>query len=122
MADQVGPSPHLHRAAGRLAGRALRRNRIVNAALAAGNRVASSIGRVLHTLFLETMGLFFLLFTLTGGVATYRSYRAHVVGELGIERVIVGVLFTALFGYFAVSSFWRAQRRQSTAPKEAKWR
>lgn len=57
--------------------------------------------------------MFFLLFTITGGIATYRAYRSYSVGDFGVERVILGVLFTTLFGYFAVSSFWRAQRRQA---------
>ena len=39
MSDQA-TSPHLHRAAGRVAGRALRRNRFVNASLTAGGRAA----------------------------------------------------------------------------------
>ncbi len=107
-------SPHIHRAAGRVAGRAFRRNRIVNASLTAGNRVLSSLSRVAHALFLETMGLFFLLFALTGGAATYRSYRTYSAGETSIERVILGVLFTALFAYFSASSFWRARRRQKS--------
>ncbi len=105
-------SPHIHRAAGRIAGRAFRKNRIVNATLVAGSRVASSVTRVTHAFFLEIMGLFFLLFAFTGGVATYRSYRAHDAGDASIERVILGVLFTAMFTYFAVSSFVRARRRE----------
>jgi hypothetical protein len=110
---QTGHSPHIHRAAGRVAGRALRRNRVLNASWAAGSKVISSVGRVLHGLFLETMGLFFLLFALTGGVATYREYRAYDAGQIGVERVLLGVIFTALFTYFAVSSFRRAKRRQA---------
>ena len=66
----------------------------------------------MQALFLETMGLFFLLFALTGGFASYREYRAYSDGEIGIERVVLGVIFTVLFGYFALTSFWRAQRRQ----------
>lgn len=106
-------STHIHRAAGRVAGRALRRNRIVHASLTAGSRVLSSLSRVGHALFLETVGLFFLLFALTGGVATYRSYRAYTAGDMGVERVGLGVLFTLMFAYFSASSFWRAQRRQA---------
>jgi hypothetical protein len=105
-------SPHIHRAAGRVAGRAFRKNRIVSASLLAGGRIASSLARVAHGFFLEIMGLFFLLFAFTGAVATYRSYRAYGAGDAGWERVLLGALFTAMFTYFAVSSFSRAKRRQ----------
>ena len=115
MTDEA--SPHVHRAAGRIAGRALRRNRWVNASLTAAHKVSTSIGRVIHTMFLETMGLFYMSFAITGGFATYRAYRVYGEAEVGLERVILGVAFTALFGYFSISSFWRARRRQV---KEAK--
>ncbi|HUS18171.1 MAG TPA: hypothetical protein VMZ25_00845 [Terriglobales bacterium] len=118
MSDQPSPSPHIHRAAGRVAGRAIRRNRVVNASLAGGRRFLAVVSQVAHALFLETMGLFFLFFTLTGGFATYRAYRAYRGAQAGVEPVILGVLFTLLFLYFAVSSFWRAQKR--AAVKEAK--
>lgn len=104
-------SPHIHRAAGRVAGRTFRRNRLVNASMTAGRRVFSALARVMHALFLEIMGLFFLLFALTGGAATYRAYRAYTAGEAGVERVALGVVFTAVFAYFSVSSFLRARRR-----------
>ncbi|MEO6119373.1 MAG: hypothetical protein ABIP12_01685 [Terriglobales bacterium] len=108
-------SPHTPRAAGRIAGRAIRRNRLVNASLTAASRVLASLGRVGRALFLETMGLFFLLFALTGAAATYRSYRAYSTGDAGPERLILGVVFTVLFAYFSASSFWRARRRQSSS-------
>ena len=113
MTEEAGPSPHIHRAAGRVAGRALRRNRYLNASVTAGNRIFRSLSRVIHALFLETMGLFFLLFALTGGIATYREYRGYTAGEVGIERASLGLLFTVLFAYFAATSFWRAKRRQA---------
>jgi hypothetical protein len=111
MTEQSSSSPHIHRAVGRVAGRAVRGNRIVNASLTAGGHIVSSLSRVLRALFLETMGLFFLLFTLSGGAATYRAYRQYASGDAGVERVILGVIFTSVFGYFAISSFWRAHRR-----------
>ena len=110
-------SPHMHRAAGRVAGRAIRGNRVVNALLTAGGRIFASMARVGHALFLETMGLFFLLFTLTGGAATYRMYRQYASGDAGLERLLLGVIFTTVFGYFAITSFWRAQRRSSQETK-----
>jgi hypothetical protein len=117
MTEESSSSPHIHRAAGRVAGRAVRENRIVNASLTAGGHIVSSLSRVLRALFLETMGLFFLLFALSGGAATYRAYRQYGNGDAGVERVILGVIFTSVFGYFAVSSFWRAQRRSGKESK-----
>ncbi|HUR36409.1 MAG TPA: hypothetical protein VM009_01240 [Terriglobales bacterium] len=112
--SQTGQNSHIHRAAGRVAGRALRRNRVLNASWTAGSKVIFSVGRVLHGLFLETMGLFFVLFAIAGGVATYREYQAYDAGQSGVERVLLGVIFTTLFTYFAASSFWRAKRRQAS--------
>lgn len=111
VAIETGQNPHFHRAAGRVAGRALRGNRVVNASIVAGGKVLGSLGRVFHQLFLETMGLFFLLFAATSGFATYRQYQSYVKTEAGFERVVLGLFVTGLFSYFAASSFWRARRR-----------
>ena len=111
MPDSSTSSPHVHRAAGRVAGRALRQNRVVRASWTAGSRVISSVGRILHTFFLETMGLFFLLFSLIGAGAAYREYRAYQAGQVGMERAALGLLFALIFGYFALSSFWRARQK-----------
>lgn len=115
MPDQA--SPHIHRAAGRVAGRALRGNRVARASWTAGSRVIASLGRILHTFFLETMGLFFLLFMMIGAAGTYREYRAYAAGQVGLQRVALALVFAVVFAYFAVSSFLRARRRQQEASK-----
>ena len=111
--EDAPASPHIHRAAGRVAGRAFRRNRFVDASIVAGSRIFRTLARGLHALFLETMGLFFLLFAASGAFAAYREYRAYSAGQVGIERAVLGLLFTLVFAYFAVTSFWRARRRQA---------
>lgn len=115
MPEPATSSPHLARATGRVAGRAVRRNRIVNATIVGTSRFFRVTGKVLRSLFLETMGLFFLLFAFTGGAATWREYRAYQAVGAGAERVILGVTFTLLFAYFSLSSFWRARKKGSTA-------
>lgn len=113
MPEPATSSPHLARATGRVAGRAFRRNRVVNATLVGTSRFFGSVAKVLHSLFLETMGLFFLLFAITGGTATWREYRTYQAAGGGAERVVLGAVFTLLFAYFAASSFWRARKNGS---------
>ena len=105
--EDTGSSPHIYRAAGRAAGKTLRRNRVVNASIHGLGQGFRALVRILRALFLETMGLFFLLFSLAGGIATYRSYDGVIS-----QKVWFGAAFSLLFLYFGVSSFWRARERK----------
>ena len=66
--------------------------------------------RALRALFLETMGLFFVLFVLIGAVAAWREYQAYAAGRVGFERAGIALAFTVVFAYFAVTSFLRARK------------
>ena len=100
----------MHRALGRATGRALGRNPYVRASFRGLGAAFRATGRALRALFLETMGLFFLLFVLVGGVATWKEYQAYAAGRVGIERAGIALAFTLIFAYFAVTSFLRARR------------
>jgi len=82
-------------------------------ALGAGVRGAlQSFRKAAHGLFLEVMGVFFVLFVLVGAGATWRTYGAWSEGKIGPGKVVLAVCFTVLFSYFAVTSFWRSRRKQ----------
>jgi hypothetical protein len=94
-----------------VAARQVRRNRWVRGGVAALTAVCKSAGRVAHLLWLEITGLFFLLFSLVGIVALSREYPRYQSGRLGAGKLVLTFLFTVVFGYFGVSSFWRASRK-----------
>ena len=108
--EERGSNSSPHYAAGQAMGRAVGRTRWLRAIFEVLARTLRSVGRAVRALFLETMGLFFCLFALIGGVAAYREYRAFSAGQAGMERPAVAIAFTLVFGYFAVTSFLRARR------------
>jgi hypothetical protein len=104
-------SENTARALGRLSGRALGSNRFVRAGLSAATATARSFTRVLHILWLEVIGLFFLVFAVIGSIALVTEYRAHAAGRVGWNKVAAAACFTLLFAYFGISSFVRSRKR-----------
>lgn len=98
-------------AVARVASRMARRNRLLTAAVSGARLTLNSFGRVLHLLWLEVTGLFFVAFAVIGGVAAYREYPRYAAGKIGPARLIAAVCFSVLFAWFAVTSFWRARRK-----------
>jgi hypothetical protein len=86
---------------------------MVRAGWAAARTTMASVGRVLHLLFLQVTGMFFLCFALVGGYAVYREYHSWTLGKAGPGKAVLAACFTVMFAWFAVSSFWRAARRSS---------
>jgi hypothetical protein len=70
-----------------------------------------AVGRVLHQLWLEVIGLVFLVMASSGGVAAAHEYAKYQAGKIGFGRVAVAICFTVTFAWFGVSSFWRVQRK-----------
>ena len=95
----------------KVAGRT-RHGRIASAALAGARASALATTRVLHLLFLQITGVFFLVFAMGGGFATWRGYRYYKAGIMGPGRVILAGCFATVFLWFAITSFWRAQRKK----------
>jgi hypothetical protein len=60
---------------------------------------------------LEITGLFFLLFSLVGAVALTREYPKYAAGHLGPGKLVLTFVFTLVFAYFGISSFWRVRRK-----------
>jgi hypothetical protein len=94
-----------------VAGRQVGRNRMVRAAWGAVRGTTRSFVNVLHQLWLEVMGVIFLVMAMTfasGAVREYAKYRAR---EVGPGRFGVAILFAATFAWFGLSSFWRVRKR-----------
>jgi hypothetical protein len=94
----------------RVAGRKTGENRWVRAFYNAGSVTLRSIGRVLHVLWLEVTGLFFLVLALVGAAAAAREYHRHAAGNGSTAKMLLASAFALLFGYFGVSSFWRSRK------------
>jgi hypothetical protein len=98
-------------AVGRIAVRGASHSRLLRAGYTAVQTTARSVGRILHLIFLQIAGLFFCLFALGFASRIPRTYHDQVAGRHGPERVYLLVIFTVVFGWFGVSSFWRARKK-----------
>lgn len=95
----------------RVAGRRTGGNRWVRAFYRAGDVTVKHTGRVVHVLWLEVTGFFFLVLAVIGGGATVREYRHYAQGTTPLGKVVIAGVFTLLFVYFGANSFWRSRRR-----------
>ncbi len=96
---------------GRVAARQAGQSRWLRAGWSAARITLQHFGRVLHLLWLEITGVFFLFFALAGSVAFRREYLAWQAGRIGPGRAILAGCFALVFLWFGLSSFWRARRR-----------
>ena len=99
------------RAALRVAGRKTGKNRWVRALYRGGSATVASVGHVFHALWLEVTGFLFIVLGVIGGGATAREYHRYLAGTTTRGRVILAALFTLLFLYFGVNSFWHSRRK-----------
>jgi hypothetical protein len=95
----------------RVAGRKTGENRWVRAFYNAGNVTARSFARVLHALWLEVTGFFFLVLALVGAAAGVREYHHYLAGTAGLGKIFLAAAFVLLFLYFGVSSFWNSRKK-----------
>ena len=93
--------------AARIATQQVRRTRTFGAVMRAGRVAVARWGRVLGQLWLEVTGFVFLALAAIGGLAFWREWTKH----RGPGRVLLAAAFTLLFGWFGVSSFWRAGKK-----------
>jgi hypothetical protein len=100
------------RAASRVIGRRAGTSRWSRATYSAGRSFLGTVRHVVHVLFHQVTGLFFLLFGLVVGLACYREYRAYEAGRMGPGRAILAGVLALLFLYFSISNFARAVRKR----------
>ena len=101
----------------RMAGRRTGENRYVRAFYRAGSVTAQHTKGVVRVLWLEVTGFLFLVLTVIGAGATWREYRHYARGEAVSGKVAVGVVFTLMFLYFGLNSFWRSRKSSGTKRK-----
>lgn len=99
-------------AAGRIALRQAGQNRWLRAGWVGISTTFRHVSRVLHLLFLQVAGVFFLAFAAAGGLAFAREYRLFLAGQPAQTKMAVAAAFALMFLWFAVSSFWRAARKE----------
>jgi len=93
----------------RIAARQAGNNRKVNAIWRGIKVTAASFSRVLKILWLEVTGFVFLSLSVIGGLAFAREYTRFAEGKTSAGRLVIAVCFTLTFGWFGISSFWRAR-------------
>jgi len=91
----------------------IERTRLGAAVLSGVKATATSFARVLHVLWLEVTGFIFLCLGLMGLLAVLREYHNYAALGASSNKLVVAALFTILFAYFGISSFWRARRRRT---------
>ena len=94
-----------------VAGKQAGRNRTLNAVMGAARTTARSFGRAAHQLWLEVMGLLFLIMALSFAAATVKEYGKFHAGSAGPGRLAIAIGCTITFAWFGLSSFWRAWRK-----------
>ncbi|MFZ0539689.1 MAG: hypothetical protein WAM47_22680, partial [Candidatus Sulfotelmatobacter sp.] len=75
----------------RVASRQAGRSRIVRAAGQAANATGRALGRVLHQLWLEVVGVVFLIMALSFAGATVKEYGKYHAGQAGPGRVVLAI-------------------------------
>ncbi|MBV9574883.1 MAG: hypothetical protein JOY93_12590 [Acidobacteriales bacterium] len=77
----------------------------------AGQATAFHLGGILRQLWHEVTGFTFLALAAVGGLALGREYFRYHSGKTGPGHIWVAVVFTAMFGWFGISSFWRVRKK-----------
>jgi hypothetical protein len=93
----------------RIAGRRTGENRWVRAAYQAGGVTVRHTGRVARVLWLEVTGFLFLCLAVIGAAAAVREYLRYTRGQGGAGKMVVAAVFTLMFAYFGLNSFWKSR-------------
>ena len=96
--------------AARVAGKQIKGSRTYGAVLGGVRATVGHFAAVLRQLWHEITGFIFLAFAVFGAGAVVKEYLAYHAGGSGLNRVELAAAFTLVFGWFGVSSFWRARK------------
>jgi putative exporter of polyketide antibiotics len=96
----------------RIAGQQVKQTRTYGAVLSGARATFSHFAGVMRQLWLEVTGFVFLAFAAIGAVALVREYAAYHAGKVPSSKVAAAAVFTLMFGWFGVSSFFRARKRK----------
>lgn len=97
--------------AARIAGQHVKGSRTFGAVMSGARATLKHFAGIAHQLWLEITGFAFLVFAAAGGFATYREYNSFHAGKGTSSHLALAAGFTLLFGWFGLSSFWRAKAR-----------
>jgi hypothetical protein len=96
----------------RFAARRAGSSRTFGAVWKGGRAIAAHWGRVLRQLWLEVTGFVFLALAALGALSVVREYPRYHSGEANNSRILVAIIFTLMFAWFGLSSFWRVRRKR----------
>lgn len=96
----------------RVAGQQAGRSRTFNAFMRATRATARSFGNVLHQLWLEMVGVLFLVMALSMTSASIKEYSKYQAGHAGFGRFAATAAFAITFAWFGVTSFWRVHKKK----------
>jgi len=96
----------------RVAAQQAGRYRTFGALVKAGRTTATHFARVLSQLWLEVTGFIFLVLSSIGALAFFREYAKLQAGRGASGRLWAAIAFTAVFGWFGVSSFWKVRSKK----------
>jgi hypothetical protein len=98
--------------AARIVGQQLKRSRAYGAVSSGVRAALGHFAGVAHQLWLEITGFVFLVFAGAGIFALVREYNSFHAGRGATSHIALAAGFTLLFGWFGLSSFWRARSRR----------
>jgi hypothetical protein len=98
--------------AARVAGQQVKRTRTYTAVLSGARATLSHFAGVARQLWLEVTGFVFVAFAAVGLVEMIKEYAAYHAGRAAGSRVAAATGFTLMFGWFGVSSFFKARRKK----------
>jgi hypothetical protein len=96
----------------RIAGQQVRKSRTYGAVMSGVRASLSHFAGVAQQLWHEITGFVFLAFAGIGLVAVVREYSAYHAGRGASGHVAAAAGFTAVFGWFGITSFLRARNRR----------
>lgn len=97
--------------AARVFGQQVKQSRAYGAVMQGARTMFSHFASALHQLWLEVTGFVFLAFAGIGVVFLVREYSAYHAGRGTSGRIAEAAGFALVFGWFGVSSFWKARRK-----------
>ena len=96
--------------AARVAGKQIKGSRTYGAVLDGVRATLGHFTSVARQLWHEITGFVFMAFAVFGVGALVKEYLAYRAGGVSPNHMAVAAGFTLVFGWFGVTSFWRARR------------
>jgi 4-amino-4-deoxy-L-arabinose transferase-like glycosyltransferase len=96
----------------RVAGTKTGENRFVRAMYRASSVTLQNTGRILHVLWLEVTGLFFLVLAFVCGASGLREHHRQLAGTGSAGKMLLAWALAVMFGYFGVSSMFHSRKKR----------